>query len=268
MSSAPWLATRVAILRWCDRMLRSETRTHMSRDEQTRHEMRKASGTMGRYLAECERQDIDVLDFGCGWGGETIWLASRVRSVVGFDVERENIEQAESALAAVGAQNCRFVLSPDGRLPIPDESVDAVFSTDTFEHVMDLELAFSEIFRVLRPGGTLRTTFGPLFYSPYGYHLQWACQVPYAHLVFGLRPILELRTERAGTRLAAERWEDTGLNCKRFGDFRAAARAAGFDLERFNAVPVKGLSIATKVPGLRDLLTFGVDCAIRKPGTI
>ena len=171
-------------------------------------------------------------------------------------------------MASDGAKNCRFVSSPDGRLPLPDASVDAVFSTDTFEHVMNLELAFLEIFRVLRPGGVLRAAFGPLFYSPYGYHLQWACQVPWAHLVFGLAPILELRFEHAGTRLPAKQWEDTGLNRKRFGDYRAAARVAGFELLRFDALPVRGLSIATKVPGLRDLLTFGVDCVARKPPVI
>ena len=184
---------------------------------------------------------------------------------MGFDVEPSSIEQAQLALASDGSRNCRFVSSADGRLPIPDASVDAVFSTDTFEHVMDLDLAFSEIFRVLRPGGVLRTAFGPLFYSPYGYHLHWVCQVPYAHLLFGLAPIMELRLERAGTRQQASRWEDTGLNRKRFQDFNAAARNAGFDIVRFDPVPVRGLKFLTKIPLLSDLFIFGVDCVARKP---
>ena len=266
--AGPWLAARVAVLRRLDRAFRSEVRTPLSQAEQTAHEMKKASGTMGRYLAECDTHDIDVLDFGCGWGGETLWLAKRVRTVVGYDVESGSVEQANLALAAQGLTNCRFVSSPDGRLPLPDSSVDAVFSTDTFEHVMDLNLAYSEIFRVLRPGGALRTVFGPLFYSPFGYHLHWACQVPYAHLLFGLAPILELRREHAGTVVTARCWEDTGLNRRRFRDFRAAVHAAGFALERFHAVPVRGLSIATKIPGIRDLFTFGVDCVARKPRAI
>ena len=263
--AGPLFSARVAVLRRLNGLFRTEVRTHLSTAEQTAHEMRKAAGTMGRYLAECETHDIDVLDFGCGWGGETLWLAERVRTVVGYDVERGSVEQANLALAVHGQTNCRFVSSSDGRLPLPESSVDAVFSTDTFEHVMDLHLAYSEIFRVLRPGGALRTAFGPLFYSPFGYHLQWACQVPYAHLMFGLAPILELRREHTGTDVTAQCWEDTGLNRKRFVDFRAAAHAAGFELERFHAVPVRGLSIATKIPGIRDLLTFGVDCVARKP---
>ena len=263
--AGPWLSARVAILRRLDGLFRTEVRAQLSQAEQTDHEMRKASGTMGRYLAECHTPDIDVLDFGCGWGGETLWLAQRVRSVVGYDVEPSSIDQANKALATHRATNCRFVSSADGRLPLPDSSVDAVFSTDTFEHVMDLKLAYSEIFRVLRPGGALRTVFGPLFYSPFGYHLHWACQVPYAHLVFGLAAVMEMRNEHAGTHVTAQRWEDTGLNRKRFRDFRDATLTAGFDLERFHAVPVRGLSIATKIPGIRDLFTFGVDCIARKP---
>jgi cyclopropane fatty-acyl-phospholipid synthase-like methyltransferase len=53
----------------------------MEGDALTAHEIAKAPESMGRYLAELDRTDVDVLDFGCGWGGETLWLADRVRSV-------------------------------------------------------------------------------------------------------------------------------------------------------------------------------------------
>jgi len=40
----------------------------MSADQQTEHEVAKASETMGAYLAElgARTHDLDVLDFGCG----------------------------------------------------------------------------------------------------------------------------------------------------------------------------------------------------------
>jgi SAM-dependent methyltransferase len=262
MKSAP---IRTALLRWINERFPQTPRQHLSPDEQTSYELDKASSSMGAYLQDCGRTDIDVLDYGCGWGGETLWLAERVRSVIGVDVERNAVAQAEAARVAKGIGNCRFASSEEGRLPLPDASVDAVFSTDTFEHVMDLDLAFGELYRVLRPGGVLRTRFGPLFYSPYGYHLHWACQVPYAHLLFGIRPILQLRNERAGTVLQAETWEDTGLNRKRFSDFRAAARRAGFAVQRFEPVAVRELRRLATLPLIGDLFTFGVDCFIRKP---
>jgi SAM-dependent methyltransferase len=232
----------------------------MTAEEQTTHEVAKASTSMGAYLTELPSRDVDVLDFGCGWGGETLWLATKVRSVVGVDVERSSIQQARRALSHAGSSNCAFRLMKDGCIPLGDASVDAVFSTDTFEHVMDLRLAFGEIARVLRPGGVLVTKFGPLFYSPYGYHMQWACRVPYAHLLFGLDAVMALRRERTGRLLEVTNWQGTGLNCRRFSDFKRAVLGSGLQLKRFDAVPVLGLTPLTRVPLLRDLFIFGVDC--------
>lgn len=253
------------LLRLLDRVFPPNPQAYHTADGQTAHELTKAAGTMGRYLDEVGRRNITVLDFGCGWGGETLWLAERVDQALGADIEVSSIEQARRALAASGRTNCRFELIEDGRLPFPDASVDAVFSTDTFEHVMDLDQAFAEIYRVLRPGGLLITRFGPLFYSPQGYHLYWACQVPWAHLMFGLESILELRNARAGSTMRASSWQEMGLNGRRFSDFQRAAARIPFQAERFRPIAVRGLDVLTRVPGLRDLFIFGIDCCLRRP---
>jgi SAM-dependent methyltransferase len=255
---------RSALLWRLDRLFPPNPRAHFTPEQATEYELGKAAGTMGRYLAELASHEVEVLDFGCGWGGETIWLAERVSRVVGVDPDPRSIEQARAALARSGARNCAFECAPDGRLPWPDESFDAVFSTDTLEHVMDLDVAFAELWRVLRPGGVLLSRFGPLFCSPHGYHLYWACQVPYAHLVFGLPAILELRQARSGAPSGARTWQEMGLNRKRFREFKASAAQAGFELTRFAAIPVRGLTILTKLPALGDLFVFGVDCRLEK----
>lgn len=248
-----------------DRFFPPDISAFMDVEALTEREERKASGSMGVYLAELGRHDVDVLDFGCGWGGETMWLAPLVRSVTGVDVEESSIEQARSVQARRALSNCRFVHSHDGRLPFLDNTFDAVFSTDTFEHVMDLDLAFAELLRVLKPEGLLLTAFGPLFFSPYGYHLYWACKVPYAHVFFGLDALVDLRNARARRKLDALSWQDLGLNGKRFREYRDAARRAGFALERFDSVPVRGLKRMSKLPILGDFLIFGINCRLRKP---
>lgn len=55
-------------------------------------------------------------------------------------------------------------------LDFPDNSFDRIFSVNCFEHIDDMEKAFSEMNRVLRPGGMLFTIFGPIWSSPVGHH--------------------------------------------------------------------------------------------------
>jgi len=254
------------LLEVLDRLFPPDPSAFMSDAQQTDHETAKATETMGTYLRELgEPSTLDVLDFGCGWGGETMWVAGRVKSVCGVDVDRHAIAQARAALSGTSITNCRFEMSLDGRLPFPDASFDAVLSTDTFEHVMDLDLAFSEIARVLRPGGSLLTRFGPLFRSPHGGHLYWACQVPYAHLLFGIDAIVALRARRGGAHRAVHSWQDLGLNGKRFDDYHGAMLAAGFQPVRFDPIAVRGLTLVTRLKGLKDYFIFGIDCHVRRP---
>lgn len=259
------LALRIALLRLANRLVPALPGGPKSHEQQTSYEVAKASASMGAYLATVGRDDIEVLDFGCGWGGETLWLAGRVKRVVGVDVERDSIDHANQALKRAGVANCSFLHSSDGRLPLADSSVDAVFSTDCFEHVMDLGLAFGEIHRVLRPGGWLVTRFGPLLHSPYGYHLRWVSQVPYAHLLFGREALLALRNEITGGKTLEPSWQATGLNGFVFEDFRAAAQKAGFEMVRFERLAVKGLDRLARLPMVGRFFVFGVDCAVRKP---
>jgi SAM-dependent methyltransferase len=58
-------------------------------------------------------------------------------------------------------------LLADGSLPLPDDSVDAVLSTQVLEHVGDPGLHLAECLRVLRPGGRLLlSTHGLMVYHP------------------------------------------------------------------------------------------------------
>ena len=116
----PWL------LAMLDRGFPPNPAAFMAGDEQTRHEIVKAQGTMGAYLAELGNARIaalDILDFGCGWGGETIWLAHHAHSASGVDVDQAAIAQAQKACDAE-VRNCRFAWSADGRVPFPDCSFD------------------------------------------------------------------------------------------------------------------------------------------------
>jgi len=99
-----------------------------------------------------------VLDIGCGMGGIDILLAKDygVAEVVGIDVERPVLEKAKQySFDENLAEKLNFILVEPGPLVFEDDSFDIVFSKDAFLHIPDKEMLFSEILRILRPGGML-----------------------------------------------------------------------------------------------------------------
>jgi SAM-dependent methyltransferase len=70
-----------------------------------------------------------------------------------------NSESAVDARAAArrwGASNVEFVESEAERLPFPEESFDVVISNGVIDLIPDKEAVFSELFRVLAPGGHIQ----------------------------------------------------------------------------------------------------------------
>lgn len=233
--------------------------------EHAKWEFAKAAGSYQGYAdALGGLAGKRVLDFGCGWGGESAWLAERAEHVVGCDINDEALEHAQAFKQEMAIDNLEFVRCDDETVPIESESIDAVFSTNVFEHVMRPTEMLREIRRVLKPGGSFVSSFGPLFYSPLGYHLSWASQVPYAHLVFGLGPVIEVRNTRRDP-IRPKTWEQTGLNRITVRRFKQAVQASGLEIDRLERIPVRGLHTLANLPVVGNLLTFGIDCHLRRP---
>jgi SAM-dependent methyltransferase len=97
-----------------------------------------------------------VLDLGCGRGvgvdDNVPWrralrnLKGKCKLVIGADVD---------PAAATNPTIDEFRFIEDGRLRIPDERVDLCIADFVLEHVQDVDAFFSEVVRVLRPGGFL-----------------------------------------------------------------------------------------------------------------
>ena len=64
-----------------------------------------------------------------------------------------------------------FQVSSPTHLPIDSNTVDVVISWSVFEHVEDFTALWSEIRRVLKPGGYIFTQIWPMFWSEHGTHL-------------------------------------------------------------------------------------------------
>lgn len=96
-------------------------------------------------------QPSRILDYGCGWGLNSVQMAERGHSVMGIDLSSNEIDL------------CRLIWdSPDGVefehrgiRDIEDASFDAVLSSQVIEHVHNAGNYLSQINRVLRQDGLL-----------------------------------------------------------------------------------------------------------------
>jgi SAM-dependent methyltransferase len=90
-----------------------------------------------------------VLDLGCGEGQIARKLVlDGAGDVVGVD---PTVNQLAAARARGGGPN--YVRATAERVPVRDDSCDAVVACLVFEHMPDHRPAISEVARVLRPGG-------------------------------------------------------------------------------------------------------------------
>jgi len=100
-----------------------------------------------------------VLDVGSGAGTDSLVAAQMVGPeghVTGIDMTPEMLAKARAAATEMGASNVEFVEGEGERLPFPSESFDVVISNGVIDLIPDKDAIFSELHRVLRPGGRLQ----------------------------------------------------------------------------------------------------------------
>jgi SAM-dependent methyltransferase len=98
-----------------------------------------------------------ALDVGAGRGIASYALAREGFQVTSLEPDPSAIVGAGAirALAAETALPIRVVEEVSERLPFADGAFDVVFARAVLHHTRDLELACSEMYRVLRPGGVI-----------------------------------------------------------------------------------------------------------------
>lgn len=97
-----------------------------------------------------------VIDLGCGPGTITEGLAAAVGEtgqVIGLDSELSQLHVAQTGLTSTA--RTRYAAASAYALPLPDNSVDMVFSHALFEHLSKPLSVLAEARRVLRAGGRL-----------------------------------------------------------------------------------------------------------------
>lgn len=97
-----------------------------------------------------------VLDVGCGVGGPAREIAKFTGAhITGLNNNNYQIERATKYAAKEGlSDQLTYVKGDFMQMSFPDESFDAVYAIEATVHAPSLEGVYSQIFRVLKPGGT------------------------------------------------------------------------------------------------------------------
>ena len=144
--------------------------------------------TLRRVERNRAAEEIVVLDHGCGGGLTLLYLLARgYRGIYGVDVGKNSLAWNRLLQEVHGIAEERF-RTYDGRdLPLPDRSVDVIFSQQVLEHVGAdrIESYYAEEGRVLKPGGLVLHQV-PHRLVPYDSHsrtwfihyLPWSLQRP------------------------------------------------------------------------------------------
>jgi len=100
-----------------------------------------------------------VVDLGSGGGFDCFIVAGQVGAegqVVGVDMTEEMLSRSRAGAAAMGLQHVKFRQGIIEDLPVEDGWADAVISNGVINLCADKRRVFSEIMRVLKPGGRLQ----------------------------------------------------------------------------------------------------------------
>jgi trans-aconitate 2-methyltransferase len=123
------------------------------------HRLSNPQQTWGRRVLErlAPARGERILDIGCGTGRLTSEISEQSSTrVVGIDRSWSMLAEA----ARAPRREISLVQADAADLPFARPAFDAVFSTATFHWVRDHPRLFSEIHRVLRPGGRLVSQAG------------------------------------------------------------------------------------------------------------
>jgi ubiquinone/menaquinone biosynthesis C-methylase UbiE len=148
----------------------------------------------------------DLLEIGLGAGADGARWAERARSYTGVDLTDESVNASRLLFQYLGLDG-RILKGNAEDLPFDDNSFDIVYSHGVLHHTPDIERAFKEVHRVLRPGGE----FILMLYSKNSLNFWFRIQ-----FYFRVRLLFEFLKFKAGIG-NPEPWRSHIRNIKEYG---------------------------------------------------
>jgi len=253
-------------------------------------EFEQAERSYSAFEPHINLEGKNVLDVGCGLGGKALfYLLKGARAVTGLDISQTNVQLAQSCFGERQPDSSRrpwLVVADAAAMPFADSSFDVAISTYTFEHLADPAGVLGEMRRIVKPGGEILISFPPYF-SPWGGHLTDWIYFPWCQVLFSEEALLNV----------ARAIEETQHIHASLPDFAKIDLAGAVEFPHVRKLTVSGfeflletnplevlskihrpvgadmvriwrpvLSLATRIPLLREMFTSSVVLIGRKPG--
>jgi len=138
------------------------------------------------FASHISFKDKTVLDLGCN-RGYLLHSFSQHESFsgIGADLVPYYLKDARRDYG----HQFQFIQTTSTTIPLPNSSVDVVYTIDTIAPLSNPRAGCEEGYPVLRPDGLFLVHFNPWLY-PHGSHLEDIIPFPWAHVVFSMDTLL------------------------------------------------------------------------------
>lgn len=112
---------------------------------------------VARNYYKSDRKQIRILDFGCGAGANTWFLAREGFDVYAFDGSKSAVKRAAEYLNAEGCRNVKFAVMDGAEIEYEDQFFDCVIDSaciyaNTTDNICRM---YAQVYRVLKEGGRI-----------------------------------------------------------------------------------------------------------------
>jgi SAM-dependent methyltransferase len=238
------------------RLLRPSPHSVQAKIHQYAQSHRSMFNLLKEYTEKPPISGEGVLEIGYTSGGESIVAYETLGfSALGLDNFYYNTIQAPQRhriVSEISKSKAKFLVGDITQVtPIENDSVALVYSQSVIEHIENIDAAFLEMFRILRPGGVIYHRFDPYFHI-LGAHSAGTLDSPWAHMLLSEseidRYIRELRPHEADITIpwirSALHREHTQISVQK------AILAAGFQLRFLSASPMNSERMSFMTPDM------------------
>ena len=164
-----WRFSRSALINW---LSAGDSQAYSSSEAETKEFFNEVAPIWSELISDCYdesiknkllklnilRKNMTFIDLGSGDGYISRSVAPYVKKVIAVDLSREMLKELNKKAKAEKISNIETIEGDGCDISIKDSSVNIVYAGMYLHHIEKLESAVEEMFRILKPGGSVIIT--------------------------------------------------------------------------------------------------------------